>query len=55
MAASVLLDLLESRSPGGGVGVKWTEAEVLARAAHEEICPCSREMRGSIDVIIAAA
>jgi len=36
-------------------GVERTEAEVLARAAHEEICLYSRETLGSIDVIIAAA
>ena len=36
-------------------GVERTEAEVPARAAHEEIGPYSREKRGSIDVIVAAA
>jgi organic hydroperoxide reductase OsmC/OhrA len=36
-------------------GIEKTEAEVLARAAHEEICPYLRETRGSIDVIIAVA
>jgi hypothetical protein len=36
-------------------GVERTEAEVPARAAHEEIGPYPREKRGSIDVIVAAA
>jgi hypothetical protein len=36
-------------------GVERTEAEVPARAAHEEIGLYSREKRGSIDVIVAAA
>jgi hypothetical protein len=36
-------------------GVERMEAEVPARAAHEEICPSSPETQGSIDVIIAAA
>jgi Ohr subfamily peroxiredoxin len=34
-------------------GVARAEAEELARAAHEEICPYSRATRGNIDVTVA--
>jgi lipoyl-dependent peroxiredoxin len=33
-------------------GVERAEAEALARAAHEEICPYSRAVRGNIDVTV---
>ena len=36
-------------------GVERTEAEALARAAHEEICPYSRGTRGNIDVTVSIA
>jgi Ohr subfamily peroxiredoxin len=34
-------------------GVERAEAEALASAAHEEICPYSRATRGNIDVTVA--
>jgi lipoyl-dependent peroxiredoxin len=34
-------------------GLERSEAEALARAAHEEICPYSRATRGNIDVNVA--
>jgi organic hydroperoxide reductase OsmC/OhrA len=34
-------------------GVGRDEAEALARAAHEEICPYSRATRGNIEVSVA--
>lgn len=36
-------------------GVTREEAEALARAAHEEICPYSRATRGNIEVDVAVA
>lgn len=36
-------------------GLDRPEAEALARAAHEEICPYSRATRGNIDVSVAVA
>ena len=36
-------------------GVERTDAEALARAAHEEICPYSRATRGNIDVVVSIA
>jgi len=36
-------------------GVGRAEAEALARAAHEEICPYSRAVRGNVDVAVTVA
>jgi Ohr subfamily peroxiredoxin len=36
-------------------GVERAEAEALAAAAHEEICPYSRATRGNIEVSVAVA
>jgi Ohr subfamily peroxiredoxin len=36
-------------------GIERAEAEALARAAHEEICPYSRATRGNIDVTVSVA
>ena len=36
-------------------GVGRAEAEALARAAHEEICPYSRAVRGNVDVAVSVA
>lgn len=33
-------------------GVDRAEAEALARAAHEEICPYSRAVRGNVEVAV---
>jgi osmotically inducible protein OsmC len=33
-------------------GVERAEAEALARAAHEEICPYSKAVRGNVEVTI---
>jgi lipoyl-dependent peroxiredoxin len=36
-------------------GLERVDAEALARAAHEEICPYSRATRGNIEVKVAVA
>jgi organic hydroperoxide reductase OsmC/OhrA len=36
-------------------GVERPEAEALARAAHEEICPYSRAVRGNVEVAVNVA
>jgi lipoyl-dependent peroxiredoxin len=36
-------------------GVGRAEAEALARAAHEEICPYSRAARGNVEVAVSVA
>lgn len=36
-------------------GVDRAEAEALARAAHEEVCPYSRAVRGNVDVTVSVA
>jgi lipoyl-dependent peroxiredoxin len=36
-------------------GVERADAEALARAAHEEICPYSRAVRGNVDVAVRVA
>lgn len=36
-------------------GVERAEAEALARAAHEEICPYSRAVRGNVEVAVSVA
>ena len=33
-------------------GVERAQAEELARAAHEEICPYSRAVRGNVEVTV---
>ena len=33
-------------------GIERTDAEALARAAHEQICPYSRAVRGNVDVAV---
>jgi lipoyl-dependent peroxiredoxin len=33
-------------------GVERAEAEALARAAHKEICPYSRAVRGNVEVTV---
>jgi lipoyl-dependent peroxiredoxin len=34
-------------------GTERAQAEALARAAHEEICPYSRAVRGNVEVTVA--
>lgn len=34
-------------------GVERADAEALARAAHEEICPYSRAVRGNVEVTVS--
>ena len=36
-------------------GIEHAEAEALASAAHEEICPYSRATRGNIEVSVTVA
>jgi lipoyl-dependent peroxiredoxin len=36
-------------------GVGRAEAQALARAAHEEICPYSRAVRGNVEVAVSVA
>ena len=33
-------------------GIERADAEALARAAHEQICPYSRAVRGNVDVAV---
>jgi Ohr subfamily peroxiredoxin len=47
---SLKVDLLVSLP-----GLERSEAEALARSAHEEVCPYSRATRGNIDVNVAVA
>jgi organic hydroperoxide reductase OsmC/OhrA len=36
-------------------GIERAQAEELARAAHEEICPYSRALRGNVEVTVSLA
>jgi len=36
-------------------GIERAEAEALARAAHQEICPYSKAVRGNVDVAVSVA